>query len=225
VRDIENVLAERNVFRSTTFFNRNSSVFGMEFNYLLGSRQQLLTSGYEGVDNEDISFTFRLNPVREYNVKVLASSGSKSSFSDFLPDRNYRVVSRRIAPQTSWQPNTNFRLTLQYTHLRNQSQDPESPESHAFSNELQCDLRYAAPNSSSLQANFRYIDIDFQGEVNTPLGYELLNALQPGRNFTWNVAWQQRITKGLQVNLRYDGRSSGGAPIIHTGRVQVSALF
>ena len=225
VREVDNVLTERNIFRSTTFFNRNSSVYGMEFNYLRGRRQQLLTSGFEGVDNEDYSITFRLNPVRQYNLKLIASSGSKDSYSDFLTDRNYRVKSRNIGPQASWQPTTNFRLTLQYNHARNESIDQEISESYANSNELQFDLRYASAARSSFQANFRYINIDFQGEVNTPLVYELRNELQPGRNFTWNVAWQQRITKGLIVNLRYDGRSSGDAPVIHTGRVQVSALF
>jgi hypothetical protein len=31
--------------------------------------------------------------------------------------------------------------------------------------------------------------------------------------------------RGLQVNMLYDGRQSEGAPMVHTGRMMLRALF
>ena len=36
------------------------------------------------------------------------------------------------------------------------------------------------PSKNSLNAQFRWVDIDFVGEENSPLGYELLEALKAG---------------------------------------------
>ena len=57
------------------------------------------------------------------------------------------------------------------------------------------------------------------------IGYELLKALQPGKNITWTLSWQQKLFNGLQMNLFYEGRKSGDLDIIHIGRMQVMAMF
>lgn len=87
------------------------------------------------------------------------------------------------------------------------------------------DFRFAKAAKRTISANFNFINIDFVGDENSPIGYELLEALRPGQNFKWNLNWQQRLGNGLQLNLRYDGRQSGDSQMIHVGRVQVSALF
>ena len=95
----------------------------------------------------------------------------------------------------------------------------------AISNEFQFDYRFSKASSSVMNARVSFINIDFEGVANSPVGYELLNALNPGKNVTWSLVWQQKITRGLQLNLSYDGRASENSNVIHTGRVQVSALF
>ena len=72
---------------------------------------------------------------------------------------------------------------------------------------------------------FGYIKIEFDGKENSALGYELLNALKPGNNMKWTFVIQQKLMDGLQLNAIYEGRKSGDIPVIHTGRVQVTALF
>ena len=57
------------------------------------------------------------------------------------------------------------------------------------------------------------------------MGYELLNALKPGDNLTWSFNVQQKLMNGLQLNAIYEGRKSGDISVIHTGRMQVTALF
>jgi hypothetical protein len=91
--------------------------------------------------------------------------------------------------------------------------------------ELGLGARFSKAVQTSVAANFKYIDIKFEGTETSPVGYELLEALRPGTNLTWNLNWQQKLGSGLQLLIRYDGRKSEGSPVVHLGRVQVTALF
>ncbi|MCA6073619.1 hypothetical protein [Fulvivirga sedimenti] len=223
--DEEDILAQRNIFRSTTFFNRANAVYGMEFTVFHSRQKQLLSSGVEGAENRTYNFILRYNPSRIYNLKLRAGQGNKTAFSDFLPDRNFLIRSKRINPEASWQPGIHHRFTLQYMFERRENVADEVGNEQAVSNEFQFDYRFSKASSSVMNARVSLISIDFEGIENSPVGYELLNALNPGRNVTWSLVWQQKITKGLQLNLSYDGRASENNRVIHTGRVQVSALF
>ncbi|MCR9083777.1 MAG: hypothetical protein NXH89_15220, partial [Cyclobacteriaceae bacterium] len=88
------------------------------------------------------------------------------------------------------------------------------------------DFRLAKAIKTTLTANLKWIEIDYNGVVNSPVGYEMLQALTPGTNITWSLNWLQKIGEGLQMNLVYEGRNSQGLDrVVHVGRMQVSALF
>jgi hypothetical protein len=53
-----------------------------------------------------------------------------------------------------------------------------------------------------VNARLRLANIAYAGETNTPTGYEMLEALRPGRNLNWSLVWQQRLSNGLQLNLQ-----------------------
>jgi hypothetical protein len=88
------------------------------------------------------------------------------------------------------------------------------------------DLRYAKAIKTTINANLNYTFISYNGQANSPVGYEMLQALTVGNNFMWNFNWLQKIGEGLQLNMVYEGRNSEGlGRIVHIGRMQVSALF
>ena len=72
---------------------------------------------------------------------------------------------------------------------------------------------------------FNYINISYDGEVNSSLGFEMLNGLKNGTNFTWNANFQRTLANNLQISLNYLGRKSEDNKAIHTGGVQVRAFF
>ena len=65
----------------------------------------------------------------------------------------------------------------------------------------------------------------FAGDAASVVGLEILNALRPGANFTWNLNLEQRLSNGLNITLAYDGRKASGLNTVHTGRMQVAVLF
>jgi len=53
----------------------------------------------------------------------------------------------------------------------------------------------------------------------------MMEGLQPGKNVTWSLLAQKRLTKFLDLNLNYFGRKTETNKVIHTGTVQLKAYF
>jgi hypothetical protein len=70
-----------------------------------------------------------------------------------------------------------------------------------------------------------FILIQYNDNQNTPIAFEMLNALKTGQNFTWNLSYQRNLTNNMQISITYDGRKSPGNKIIHIGGAQVRAFF
>ena len=77
----------------------------------------------------------------------------------------------------------------------------------------------------SISGEFNFISNQFTGNPNSPVGYQMMQGLQPGNNFTWNLLAQKKLTKYLDLNLNYFGRKSEGGRTIHTGNIQLRAYF
>jgi hypothetical protein len=126
----------------------------------------------------------------------------------------------------AWQPSPYFRTTGSYSFTGKENTQNIEFEEKAQTHQVGLDMRYAKAIKTTLTGNLRLIQIDYNGEVNSPVGYEMLQALTPGTNVTWSLNWLQKIGEGLQLNLVYEGRNSQGLDrIVHVGRMQVSALF
>ena len=57
------------------------------------------------------------------------------------------------------------------------------------------------------------------------VAYQMLEGLQAGKNYTWNVLFNQKLNAFLNLNLNYLGRKSEGSKKINTGSIQLKALF
>ena len=223
--DDDHLIAGNESLRSTLFYDRGNPKFGMEFSYLNSSRRTLIRNGFESQGREFVDAQIRFQPDRLYGVRLKVNSGTKRSESDVLSNRNFEVDHYQFKPTFIFQPSSRFRLSTSYNFTRRwDSFDLEQP-AYSIANEGSGEIRVTNGAKTSLQCQVRVIDIRFSGQVNTALGYELLQAMQPGMNTTLSVAWVQSLINGLQMTMSYDGRKSGDSPLIHTGRMSVTALF
>ena len=143
----------------------------------------------------------------------------------FLNSRNFEIVTYTYKPQLIWQPTNALRLIGSYERKNRSNELTESSNESATSQVYNTELTWNQTGKGSLRGSFSIIQIDFTGDETSYLGYLLLDALQPGSNQTWQLNWQQRISKGMQLSLLYNGRKSENASAIHTGNVQVTAFF
>ncbi|MDQ3393639.1 MAG: hypothetical protein M3512_05940 [Bacteroidota bacterium] len=221
----EDLLSMRENFRSTFFYNRADPKFGLEGGMMISEFKQLMTNGFETNQNAEYRIHSRYNIEKTYNIGLQSATALRSSSSDFLEGRNYAIRSYRLSPELAWQPTTHIRLTGSYSfHDKLNILSAENSEKAHF-DEYTVDVRLAKASAATFSAVLKYTHIEFEGQANTPLGYALLEALQPGDNLTWSFTLQQKITTGLQMNINYEGRKSGEANMIHIGRMQVNALF
>ena len=87
------------------------------------------------------------------------------------------------------------------------------------------EFRYNVASKGSFRAGFNYINNQFTITENASLSYEMLEGLQQGEDMTWELTYQQNISKHMQLSINYNGRKSEESPVIHTGRVQLRASF
>ena len=223
----ENLLSIRESLRSSLFYNRSNPKFGMDGTVALSERKELLTNGFDTRKNNEYMVNSRFNILRTYNFRVGGTAGKLFSASDFLEGRNFNIKYYELTPELDWLPVRNFRLTTKYNYTTKESGVMEEDDfgGSAIINTLGVECRFTQVSKRTLNFGLNYTHIDFIGEENTPLGYELLEALRPGSNYTWNLNLQQRVADGLQISINYEGRKSSDQEVIHIGRMQISALF
>ncbi|MFN3403577.1 MAG: hypothetical protein ACK40G_05730 [Cytophagaceae bacterium] len=224
----ENIISIQQSVRSSLFYNRSHPKYGLDLNYLNSENKQLLTQGFERRIHEEGSFGTRLNIKTMFSVKTLSSYGFRIANSDFLQARNFRIRYYQVSPEIAYQPHPNFRVTFLGAYRNKENLYHLSQFEKVDIYEGGGELRFSKVSQRTISAVFKYIKINERfgsTPVNSALGYEMLEALQPGNNYTWNINWQERLASGLQLSFNYEGRKSEGAGIIHIGRMQVSALF
>ncbi len=224
--DRDEILRLRQVIRSSFFFNRASAKYGFDFSIFDSQFKQLLSGGFEDLIQKDWRINTRYNFSSIATLRLIGSTGQRVSSSDFLENRNYSIDQYLLGPEFAWQPSPYFRSTVKYSYTQKQNVENLEFQEISKSHEVGLDIRYAKAIKTTLTGNLRYIKIDYNGVANSPVGYEMLQALTPGTNITWTLNWLQKIGEGLQLNMIYEGRNSEGLDqIVHVGRMQVSALF
>lgn len=219
------IISTRENVRTTLFVNRGSPKFGTEVAYFSQSSKQLLTNGIENRQQQGWNVNGRYNLKKEVTFQFKWDRGSRSSSSDVLLNRNFLIDYVTYNPQITWQPSTQLRLVSQYSYRRKTNIFDESSFENSTVNEISGELRWSKAIERNVIINLRLLEIGFEGEERSAVGYELLEALRPGTNFTWSAQWQQRLVNGLQLSLSYEGRKSEAQQPVHIGRMQVTALF
>jgi hypothetical protein len=219
------LIASKEQFRSTWFFNRSNAKFGFDFGVLRLKNKQLLMDGFEARDMSENHLSIRYSPQKAFMMRLLSARKTKKLTSDFLESRNYTIREQALSPEIAWQPTNHFRISTKYSMADRKNIFTEGDGEMARVRAFSLDLRHSKVQRSTLNANITFTNIDFQGQVNTAVGYELLQALQPGNNILWSANWQFKIAAGLQLQVQYDGRKSPDVGMVHTGRMQVNALF
>ena len=95
----------------------------------------------------------------------------------------------------------------------------------AIFNDMKISWFYNLVKKSALTATLSYIDISFNGSVNSSLNYIMLEALQAGKNMIWQLSWNKKLSSNIQMRFSYDGRWAEDSRVVHVGRAQVRYVF
>ncbi|TAE06289.1 MAG: hypothetical protein EAZ95_19235 [Bacteroidetes bacterium] len=220
-----NLLTEQRSFRKAFFFFRNNLEYSGELTYQNVAQKQLLLNGFEAKRRQDVKASWRNQLSTKWNLQTQGLLQDLQNESDFLENRNYKAQIYQASPELSYQIDNNKRLVMGYQFAHKVGKEIGDSLLTAQVHQVSLEARYSKASRRNITANARFLQIRYKGEQNTPLAYEMLEALRVGTNFTWQMNWTERLQNGLQLTFSYEGRKSEGSPLIHLGRAQVGLLF
>jgi len=209
-------------FRNSLFFRRgqqrHSMTYTFSFNQLknlwISGSQSAKTLGHQGQYTHLIQKTWLINGWLGW--KQLTQS------ADTYSSRNYQIEAIESNPSLQYLFDTNTRLECNgLWSLRKNVRGDERLEQQ----KIGLLWSMAAVQKWTFNAEFNWIQLKYSGPVSSPAAFQMLEALQPGSNQTWKVFLQKNLNSFLDLNVQYQGRKSENLPVIHTGSVQLRALF
>jgi hypothetical protein len=219
-----NLISFNSTIRNTVYFNRTNPVFAADYTYSETGSKTLLANGFDGRDIRFNALSFRWNLLRKFTLNLEGENGLKSSSADYTSGRDYAIKYYQIKPEFIYQPSTTFRLSLTGRY-EEKSNKIEFGGENAYIGDLGLGLKWNQIEKGSLNAEVKIVSINYSGAQNSALSYEMLESLNPGRNYTWNVNYQRNISESLQISIQYNGRQSENSRIIHSGGIEVRAFF
>lgn len=222
--DDTSLISTTSNLRNTLYFNRTSSVFGAQYVYKDLQSKTLLASGFDSRLLKSHEVSIRWNIKKQFTFETKGSVGDKASAADYTSGRDYSLSFYTIEPSFIYQPSTTFRITLD-GRISEKTNDVLLGGEVANVLEFGSTFKFNQAQKGSLLGGIKTVIIEYDGESNSALGFEMLEALKPGVNYTWNVGYQRSISKNLQLSIQYNGRKSEGNNIIHSGGMEVRAFF
>ena len=206
--------------RHILFFNRRSTKYDFQLEYNVQPRRQVPTTGFESRLQRNNILRFRWNVTDASTFRMEMAKSERESDSEFFNNKDYQLSGYLLQPAISYQPGQDYRITFTYLQQEEENQ-LENTGDKLRRNEFQLEGNY----QQFLRLNARYVNLKLEGDPRSPVGFVLLNGLQPGRNWIWNASLTRQLGRYLQMTLTYEGRQTGEAQTVHVGRAQVTAIF
>lgn len=218
------ILASNNNFRQSVFFNQSSAVFGMDYTYINNQSKQLLVNGIERKTLLSHEVKGRLNFLKAWAINSGVIFSQKGNASQFFSTRNYLIEAYETENRLIFQPNTYFRISGIYKYNQKQNKI-EGGFQTAFINTFAGEIKYNQSEKGSLTGRMDLVLIKYNDTENSPVAYEMLNALSKGQNVTWELNYQRNLNSNLQISINYNGRKTPNSNAVHLGGAQIRAFF
>ena len=211
-------------FRNTLYYDRASPKLSADFSFLTNRVNNLLVTGIESRTQQNSELNLRWNFYKPMTLVLTFSNGSSSRGSELSSASNYQTGYYELKPALSFLPGPSLRIDMTYTFSEREGLSGED-KTASSNNDLGAEINLRFVNKGSILFKANYLSINYDGDENTPMAYELLKGFKNGRNGIWSLSWQQNLARFLQLNITYEGRKSGDNNAIHTGNIQLRAHF
>jgi hypothetical protein len=218
------LIGSNNNLRQSVFFNQSSAVFGADYTYTQNQSKQLLVNGLENRSLLSHEVKGRISFLRSWAINSSVILSEKGNSSQFFSTRNYLIQTRETEQKLIFQPGTFFRVSgiYKYNEKRNII---EGGFQKATTNTYALEFKYNQTEKGSLTGRFDFIQIKYNDDANSPVAYEMLNALSKGENYTWELNYQRNLSNNIQISINYTGRKTPNVNVIHLGGAQIKAFF
>jgi hypothetical protein len=221
--DNNNLLGLNTSFRNSLFFNRGKQRHSLTYSYLSSQTKNLLSYGSQ----ESRSSSHQLQYAHLVQKSWLFGSSEKtiqaSSYSENYGAKNYELKGYQLAPKISYlfSQNASWDIFYEFQNKKNKIGDLEQLDQQRFGTSFS----FSSKKQFTMNGEFSLYENNFKGNDQSPVAYQMLEGLQSGKNTTWRLLIQKKLTDYLDINFNYQGRKSETSQAIHTGSVQLRAYF
>ncbi len=221
----EFLVSLNSLVRQSVFFNRASSVWGVEYSWQNNQNKTSLINGYEVRSVKDHLTRFRWNFAKSFSYIQKFSFGNKGNISELFGERNYDIRYYNVEPEFTFLYKSKFRATALYKFSMSDNllgEVNEKARVHDITNEL----RYNIVGKSTINSRITYAKVNYVGAVgDNAIQFAMLQGLQDGQNFLWSISFERNLAANVLMSLTYEGRKTGDAGMVHNGRASVRAIF
>ncbi|MFY0630413.1 MAG: hypothetical protein JXR05_08525 [Flavobacteriaceae bacterium] len=209
--------------RNSLYFNRNLQKFSTTYTYATSENKQQFSIGNQDTDTKIHQIDFQHKLGKFWLLDLTGRVSENNLQTENFANRNYQIDILEFLPKITYVLNNDNRFSTfyQFKNKENTLLDFEELKQQ----KIGVEYFYAGKEKTQFNANFSAFFNDFQGNPNSPVGYQMLEGLQEGTNYTWSFLWNQKLNSFLNLNLNYRGRKSENSKTIHTGTIQLRAVF
>ncbi len=216
-------ISENYTLKNSLYFNRGKQKFSTSYTYATATNKQQYLIGSQETDTQFHQIDFQHKISKFWLVDILGKVSDNDLVTENFDSRNYQIHALEFQPKISYvlDKDNIFSSFYEYKNKENRLLDFEKLSQQKIG------LEYLHTGKSSSQFNIKITTLlnNFKGNPNTPVGYQMLEGLREGTNYTWVFLWNKKINSFLNLTLNYRGRKSINSKTIHTGAVNIRAIF
>ena len=204
------------------FVNRGAKKYNIRLLWQKLGNEQLLVIGKQSLQIEKYSVETRHFFTNYWLWKQKFAWITSKRFAEDYQAKNYELQERKIEQNLSFlqAQKADLQLTYQYKFKKNLSGSEVLK-----SNLLGIDYTKFPKEKYSFHTGLKFVLNNFSGNDTTPVAFQMLEALQKGKNMLFELSYRQKLTSYLEMNLNYNFRISENNPAIHTGGIMLKMMF
>lgn len=210
--------------RNSFIFNSGDPIYSFSYTNQLVNDKVLLINGFDTRKRMDNILEGYYNLSQKFTLNLKFIQSRLSLVSDYFHANDYKIRSYYLEPKFTYNYKTLLRTSINYGFTRKRNASELGGE-NTLANKLEFELRYSKALKNTLETKFSFVLVNYNGENGTTKSYTILDGLQPGKNYIWNATYTRNISQNLELSLTYEGRKTGTAKLINTGRAQLRAVF
>ncbi|EHQ42716.1 hypothetical protein [Myroides odoratus] len=210
-------------FNNYLYYNRGKKRHSVTYMYTQSKSKNLLSFGSteNTIKTHQLGYNHLIR--KTWLVDLLGKTTQQETKSPSYASKNYELQIQGFETKLSYLFSSQAQVDIFYNfqEKKNQTADFETLEQHRLG------VSFAVNQIKlfTMNGEFSFFQNTFTGNAFSPIGYQMLEGLQPGKNMTWRLMFQKNLTNYLDLSLNYQGRSNESTATIHTGSVQLRAFF
>jgi hypothetical protein len=209
--------------KNSLYFNRGLQNFSATYTYAKAENKQQYSIGSQDTDTNYQQIDFQHKVGKFWLIDLQGKLSENKLETENFNNRNYEIDVIAFQPKISYVLNNDNRFAAFY-HMKNKENTLAEFEK-LKQQKIGIEYFYTGKSTSQFNANFTTFFNDFSGNPNSPVCYQMLEGLKEGTNYTWTFLWNKKLNSFLNVNLNYKGRKSLNSKTIHTGTINLKAVF